>query len=89
VPRNTHPPELTALFAPLDGNSIACILAHLDPECIVDRLQELEREASSLRLLLRAVRARRRDEARATTTKGVNGAGQNGTSRNGNGVPHD
>jgi hypothetical protein len=78
VPRDKHPPELTALFAPLDGNSISCLLDHLDPEQIVERLQALERDASSLRLLLRAVRARRRSESR------VADAGAHGK-----GAPHD
>jgi len=36
------------------------LLAALDPEVIVARLQELDREARALRVLLRAVRARQR-----------------------------
>jgi hypothetical protein len=95
MPRSQHPPELTALFAPLDGNTISCLLDHLDPEIIVERLQALERDASSLRLVLRAVRARRRHAERAAAVGGHgkgNGTANstaNSAATNGTGVPHD
>jgi hypothetical protein len=66
-------PDLTALLAPMDAQTITALLDHMDPARIVQRLQELEAQSRSLRVLLRAVRARQRarNSTAPATAKGV------------------